>query len=376
MNKPHLISDSAHGTLPARGVVQTWLRFWFTPTDPVGLHAIRLLSGLLFLFWLLSFVGHYDAFFGLQGWFDQQAYQAYADAASRPEGGGGPPITWSVVYLAGTDATLLTVIYWSSVAILVLFTLGVATRITAVLTWVVVASFTANPAISYDGDALLLVLALYLMVGYLLFGLRQPSRSWPERLLSITPAWLLGRDRNPSVAANMTLRLLQVHFAIIICVSGFHKLQLMEWWSGTSFWYALYRPFETTVEQARQHAANATFYLSILSLGAYLALAWQIGYPLFAWRRGWWRLVLLGGAVLGWLAIAFMYRLPLFGPAILIGSLCFLTTAEWRWALGLLGRIPGAQWLATEPELASEPRRRSRERERSDGLPATAARDR
>jgi hypothetical protein len=150
--------------------------------------------------------------------------------------------------------------------------------------------------------------------------------------------WFPGRyaaGARKSVAANLALRLLQVHIALVLCVSGFHKLQFAEWWSGANFWYALYPPLETTLDQARAHAPHAALYLSMLSLGAYLTLAWQIGFPLFAWRPRW-RVVLLGGVAIGWLGTAFLYRLPLFGPAFCIGALSFLRPEEWRRVAGWL----------------------------------------
>ena len=323
-----------------KGLVRAWIEFWFTPIDPVGLHAVRMLSGLLFLTWLLGFAGHHEALFSLVGWFDTKAY---LEAGRVPEGVPAP-ISWSILYLAGENSALLAVIYWSTLAVFALFTLGVAPRVTGVLTWLMVCSYTANPAISYDGDALLILLAFYLMVGYLLFGWEENRESLLSRLVVSRSAFLLGTSR-PSVGANVTLRLLQVHFALIVCTSGLHKLQYAEWWAGFTFWYALIRPFETTVEQAREYAANASAFLSLLSLGAYLALAWQLGYPFFAWRSRW-RLVLLGGALIGWIATAFLHRLPLFGPAYLIGSLCFLTPGEWRGAFARLARLPGLGFLA------------------------------
>lgn len=362
MNKAHAAHDAP---TPRRGIVRAWMEFWFTPTDPIGLHAVRFLSGLLFLAWLLAFAGEHAALFGLGGWFDEPAYRE----ASRQPDGTPAPITWSVLYLAGSDPTLLTALYWASVVALVFFTLGVAPQGTALLAWVVIASYTANPAISYDADTLLIVLAFYLMIGYLLFALPRPGQPWRGQFLVPPISWLLGRavpgaDAAPSVAANFTLRLLQVHFALIVCVSGFHKLQYAEWWAGANFWYALHPAFETTLDQSRRHAPNARFYLTILSLGAYLGLAWQITYPVFAWRPRW-RIVLLGGAAVGWLATAFLYRLPLFGPAILIGSLAFLTAAEWRGALGWLLRLPGLRalsgWLPATADALGTPRSRQRE---------------
>ena len=69
-----------------------------------------------------------------------------------------------------------------------LFTLGIATRITGVLTWVAVVSFLGNPAASYDADFLINILAFYLMLGYLLLGfwngrlsIFEPINSFPVR---------------------------------------------------------------------------------------------------------------------------------------------------------------------------------------------------
>lgn len=353
MNKPHMSHESQLPGVSRKGLVRAWVSFWFTPTDSIGLHAVRMLSGLLFLTWLLGFAGHHEAMFSLGGWFDTQAY---LEAGKVPEGVPAP-ISWSILYLAGENTALLTAIYWSSLAVFALFTLGIAPRITGVLTWLMVCSYTANPAISYDGDALLIVLAFYLMVGYLLVGWENPGESFISRLVVSRSALFLGSS-GLSIGANVTLRLLQVHFALIVCTSGLHKLQHAEWWAGYTFWYALVRPLETTVEQASEYAANASSFLSILSLGAYLTLAWQLSYPFFAWRPRW-RLLLLGGALIGWIATAFLHRLPLFGPAYLIGSLCFLTPAEWRGAFAWLTRLPGLGFLAaTDDATAARSRRK------------------
>lgn len=324
---------------------RSWAAFWFTPADPTGLHVLRVLAGLLFLAWLLPFAGQVGAFFGPQGWFDLTAYHEWAefrDAAPAPLG-------WSALYLCGPSPALLRAAYWLSVAVLALFTLGVATRVTAVLAWVIVVSFAANPVISYDGDPLLGILAFYLMVGYLLLGLWDGGRSLWSRLLGPADAWLFARrpegGRTPSYAANLAVRLIQVHFALVLVVGGLHKLQFGDWWAGSALWYPLHPPSGVTAAALRGYAGWGAFYLQLLSLAGYLALAWQIGFPLFAWRRRW-RPVLLGGALAGWLGSAFVYRLPLFGPVLAIACLSYLTPAEWLavtgWAARLT-RLPGAR---------------------------------
>ncbi len=341
---------------PTGGLFSSWVRFWFTPADPIGLHVVRVLAGLLFLAWLLPLAGHIDALYGLNGWFDQQAY---AEAA-KLTGGPPKPITWSVLYLAAADPRLLTAAYWLSVGVVLLFTLGLFPRITGVLSWVVAASFTAHPAMDADADPLLLLLAFYLMLGYLLLGLRDGRQSWATRLLGPLPLWLqrcLGRTDpvavRPSVGANVALRLLQVHLAIAVVAGGLHKLQFGDWWAGVALWFPLHPPFETTVAAARAASAQAQLYLGLLSVAAYLTLAWQLTFPVFAWRPRW-RWLLLGGAVIGWLGTAFVYRQPLVGPALLVGCLSFVSPAAWHLLADLLSGLPVLRRLASARPEANE----------------------
>jgi hypothetical protein len=326
---------------PSTGLAASWVRFWFAPIDPVGLHALRVLAGLLFLCWLLPFAGAQQTLFGLGGWLDARGY----GEASHLQGLPPHLFGWSVVYLCGTNPILLDVVYWLSVAAIVLFTLGLWTRLTGVLTWIVVVSYTANPAVAYDADPLLLLLAFYLMVGYLLLGQWRTGQSSAARLLGANDTWLFRRTASgeqgaqESVAANLALRLFQVHFAIALVASGLHKLQSKEWWDGLAPWFYTHPPMQATLSEVRTYAPHAGTYLTLFSLASYAVLAWQLGFPAFAWRRGW-RAVLLGGALAAWLACALL-PLPLFGPLVMVICLGYLTPTEWRRLQSLLGRLRG-----------------------------------
>src|ERR1051326_8329996 len=121
VSKPRPISRvssvSPERTLtPATGLLPAWTRFWFAPTDPVGLHVVRVAAGLVFLAWLLPLAGHVEALFGLAGYFDRQAYGPASSLIGAPF----QPPTWSLVYLCGADATRLTALYWLSIIVLVL----------------------------------------------------------------------------------------------------------------------------------------------------------------------------------------------------------------------------------------------------------------
>jgi len=310
--------------------LQAWQGFWFTAIPPLGLHALRVLASLLFLAWLLPFAGQVEALFGMQGWFDSEAYREASRWAEAPV-----PM-WSLLWPAGIgmNGTVLHLVYWGTLAVFLLFTLGVATRVTAVLTWVLVVSFAANPATHFDADDLLGILAFYLMIGYLLLGQWSVHQSVWGRVFGTRATWLFGSGvpaatEPPSHAANLAIRLFQVHFALIVLTSALHKLQFGAWWSGTAFWYPLLSPLTTTEPQIRALSSIRDGFLFVLSVIQYAALAWQLCFPLFAWRPGRLRLVLFGGAVLGWLACWDFYQMPLFGPFYLIGCLSYLTPSEW-----------------------------------------------
>ncbi|MFO0846248.1 MAG: hypothetical protein U0797_28360 [Gemmataceae bacterium] len=322
------------------GLFAGWNRFWFAPTDAFGLHLVRVATGVLLLAWLLPLAGQVEPLFGLQGWFDHQAFveARRLDPMSVPK-----PIArdnWSLLYLAGKSGAALQAMYWGSIAVLALFTLGIATRLTAPAAWVVVVSFTATPLFDEEVDPVLHMLTLYLAVGYLLLGQWSWRQSLFGRLFGSSDGMLFSRllrkapPAPPSVGANLALRLLQVHFAVLVVTTGLTKLQIGEWWSGVPHWYNIFSPMTATMERIRQVAPDPPWFFAQLNVLAYATLAWQIFFPTFAWRGGWCRLLLLGGAVAGWLGLALLYKLPLFGPAFAIGCMAYISGREW----GLLGQ--------------------------------------
>jgi hypothetical protein len=340
-------------------LVQLWTRFWFSPADPIGLHCIRFLAGLLFIFWLLPLANQYQALFSLNGWLDRQSYIETSRIPAVTFG-------WSLLYLAGNNPLLVTVLYWGALAVFALFALGVWPRITGILTWVLVVSFLANPVTQGEADPLLAVLAFYLMLGYVLLGQWELRQSWFKRLAGPALVWPFKRFAAPdsrfeesgrSYAANLAIRLLQVHFAIIVLASGLHKLQSGDWWAGVALWYPLHPPFQTTPESIDAEAANAGSKLFMLSLAQYIYLGWELTFPFFAWRRRW-RPVLLGGAVAGWIGALAIYRAPLFGPIYLLGCLSYLTPREWRFATDRIGQGSNA----AKPDERAEPLRKQRAR--------------
>lgn len=303
---------------PLHRLADRWSAFWFTPVDSLSLHIPRVVFGLVFLVNLLAIYGYRHELLGLSGWFDQVAYVE----GVRIEGSHPNLTGWSPLFVASSD-TLMTALYVGSIVVVSLFTIGVATRITGVLTWLAAVAFTTNPATSFGGDAVLLIVSFYMMLGYLFLGLR--SGKGPSGWLG---NWGLGLSQHAlSVGAGTTVRLMQVHFAIMLVTSGLHKLQIGAWWAGVPLWFPLHPAFETTLDSLNVGSPNA--YMTILSLGAYAILVWQLTFPFVAWRPNWKWWVVAGGVVAA-VGCPAIYGLPLFGGLTLTGCLAFVDGRTYR----------------------------------------------
>jgi hypothetical protein len=320
----------------ADGFKATWTNFWFAPANPVGLHALRVLSGLLFLACYLPLAGYVEEIFGLQGWVDAATLRG----ANRLPEGPPAPIGWSLFYLTEKVPALVQPLYWTAMVVFALFTLGIATRLTSVLTWVFLVSFLANPGTRLEVDYMLVIPAFYLMIGYLFLGQRAQKMSPVERFLGGCSTLLFApllRDKSKeeppsSVAANLAMRLFQVHFALIVVTSCLHKLQSGDWWSGVALWYPMHPPYETTADYIRNLAPNRLTIIFFLSLVQYPALAWQLTFPMWAWRPRFRPLLVVGGLI-GWAMCAWVYEMPLFGAFYFVGCLSFLKPEEWLWVI-------------------------------------------
>src|SRR5262249_10078030 len=124
--------------------------------------------------------------------------------------------------------------YVLSMLVLSLFTVGLFTRWTSILSLIVVISFAHRvPAATFGLDQINGMLTLYLAIG--------PS----GHALSLD-RWLSGRRQGssdpgpvPSAGANLALRLINVHMCVIYFFAGISKLQGESWWTGEAIWRAV-----------------------------------------------------------------------------------------------------------------------------------------
>jgi hypothetical protein len=214
-------------SFPTR-VAEGWNDFWYTPVDPTLLGLLRIMTGLMLLYthavWGLALV----EFFGPDAWISRELVDVVETGHNIFPNHFAFSVWWLVPPRWIWPAYVLMML------ILTLFTIGLWTRITSLLSLVVVISFVNRvPEALFGLDKMNAIFTFYLTVG--------PS----GKALSVD-AWLARRRRRGaapadverSVGANFALRLIQVHMCIIYLFAGISKLQGAPWWTGEAMWLA------------------------------------------------------------------------------------------------------------------------------------------
>jgi hypothetical protein len=279
-----------------------WSRFFFRPADPTALGLIRIAVGLL-AGWSLFVIGlDLHAYLGSQGWVD-------AESARRAM----PPFAWSFWFFV--PDSMLRPVWVACLVVFGLFTAGLFSRTTAVLAWVIVVSTVRRAPFALFGfDQILSLLTLYLAA----CGASGQALS-VDRLLRRS-----GRSA-PTITANISLRLIQLHLAFIYGMAGLAKLQGPSWWNGMAIWGTM-----TAGEFASLDFTGLAAWPKLLNLMTHASLALEILYPIFIWI-GITRPLMVIGAVLLHLGIAVVSPgLTEFGLAMIVGNLAFVSGAWLR----------------------------------------------
>ena len=125
----------------ARAVASGWDRFVFTPADPTPLGLIRVVVGAL-LFWSLLVYGvDLAGYFGSLGWANLEVVQLFRHERA--------PSSWSGWFWV-PDAVLRPA-WVACLVVLGRFTVGLFSRVTAVLAWMIAASTAIRSPISVYG---------------------------------------------------------------------------------------------------------------------------------------------------------------------------------------------------------------------------------
>ena len=311
----------------ASGLARGWSRFFFLPADPTPLGLIRAAVGLLG-FWSLFVIGlDLHDYLGSDGWSNAaDSYRAM------------PPFGWSFWFFV--PDSLLRAAWLASLAVFAMMTVGLFSRTTSVLAWIIIVSTVRRIPIALFGfDQILSTLALYLAASGAsgqAVSLDRFFRRYREARLNaaivrpkgarVVSPTTPGRP-TPTVSANLGLRLIQLHLAFIYGMAGLAKLQGPSWWSGMALWGTM-----TAGEFAWLDFTRLAAWPAVLNAMTHGSLALEIAYPVLIWFRAT-RPLMIAGAVLLHLGIALVSPgLAEFGLAMIAANLAF---ASGRWLRSL-----------------------------------------
>jgi len=277
-----------------------WTRFWFTPSDPTTLCAMRVLVGLLAVYLHGTLLLDVVEFFGPNG--------LLPTAEIAPLEGR----TFSYLNFVSTPGELWAV-QLIGLAVLVSFTVGLWTRITSILSLLVFLSDVQRaPMITGPTEPIVAMLLAYLCLAPC--GRRFSVDHWLAARRGKVPA-----DANAlSTSATIATRLVQVHLALWVAMMGFSKLTGDTWWSGLGMWWLIARPGSRLVDFSWLHTNPR-----LIDAWTHAVVFFELAFPILVWIPLARPLVLTAGLII-WTSLALVTGDITFAVALAIASMAFI----------------------------------------------------
>jgi hypothetical protein len=291
------------------GIGRGWNRFWFTAIDPLPLAVVRIGAGLVALLHLLSFNNDLTRWFAANGILPPAMIRNLEILQVEAN--------YHYSYLSWFDQPgELWTMHAIGLLIALALTLGLFTRVTSVLTLLVVLSYSHRaPMLTGQLEPVLSMLLFYLCFG------PAGARLSLDRLLAKRFGW---KRVERSIAANVSLRLIQVHGAAFYAIFGLSKLYGDAWWGGEGVWLLLAqthsRPFDLSWLRD---------YPRVLNGWSHLIVAYELLFPILIWNRLA-RPLMLAIGVFVWLSIGLITGLIPYALAMLVVNRAFIPASELR----------------------------------------------
>jgi hypothetical protein len=255
-------------------------------------------------------------------------------------------------WLHMTDPTTMWAYHAACLVVFALFTVGLWTRVTSVMTWALTLTYIhRSPVILFGQDTMQTILLTYLMVGpsgaaFSVDALRARYRASRAVMGSGRPvAWadavLTGPQ--PSWLANFAVRMFQVHFCFVYMSSGISKLKGPAWWNHSAAWMTLVNPEFGPIRYPvyewlmRGLAENRLLIALICASIAVFTIALEVGLPFLVWTRA--RPIAVAGSILLHTGIAIIMGLCVFSLYMLNLLLAYFPARLIRSRIGV---TPGA----------------------------------
>jgi hypothetical protein len=316
---------------------QAWNNFWFKPADPATLSLLRILAGGMLLYthavWSLDLSG----FIGPEGYTPVEFLRTQIHGPPPTAEAPNPTAPWSLwsVFFWINSTWLLWTVHIFALAVFFCLFVGLFSRTAAVLGYLFAVSYVhrVTPGAFFGLDKTNCMLAMYLLLGPC--GARYSlDRLWRLRKGTAT-------DPQPSTAANLATRLMQVHLCIMYLFSGLAKMEGLSWQMGTAVWWAA-----ASYEYQSIPLTWLAGWPALVALATHMTVYWEAFYCCLVWNRFarpivlWIALAVHGG-------IALFLGMITFGLAMIFANMSFLkpeTVRAWvdpiasRISLALVGR--------------------------------------
>lgn len=288
-----------------------WNRFWFTPADPATLGLLRILAGAMILYTHAVWTLDLTAFLGRESWLNR-------DVVTLMQRGGWQ---WSYLWWCESPAVLWST-HFIALGICLMFTLGLWTRVTSVLTCFITLSYAhRTPDALYGLDQINGFLSLYLALG-------------PSGAAYSVDRWLLARKTagalppaRPTISANIATRLIQWQLCVLYLFAGLSKLQGQAWWDGTAFWGAV-----ANLEYQSLDMLWLVNYPSLVNVLTHVTIVFEISYIVLIWGRLS-RPLVLALAIPLHMGIGICLGMMTFGTVMLIANVAFISPSLVRMLL-------------------------------------------
>ncbi|QEL13736.1 HTTM domain-containing protein [Limnoglobus roseus] len=200
-----------------------------------------------------------------------------------------------------SDPTEMAVAHGVILVVMVLFTIGLFTRVTSVLTWLAAVGYIQRTQqVLFGMDTMMNLLLIYLMIGSSgaalsvdrLIARYRASRNSLRRTGGLdgpTRAFLAAPPK--SVVAGFALRLVQFHFCIIYLAAGMSKLQGGSWWNTNAFWDTMANPEFTLIhfrwyeDWLRFMVQHRIVYACMAGFMVVFTFVMELGLPFLIWGR-------------------------------------------------------------------------------------------
>ncbi|MFT5524269.1 MAG: hypothetical protein ACI9G1_003631 [Pirellulaceae bacterium] len=312
--------------------VQAWDRFWFAPSRPHTLAAIRVLAGAMLFYTHLVWAMDLSAFLGPDSWLS-------ADLAAR--------LTRSEFAFSHLAYIQSPALLWTShiaaLVVFILFTVGYKTRVMAVLSWLLALSYCHRLSGALFGlDQVNVMLAMYLMLGPC--GAVYSVDRWLEKRKGT--AWV-----PETTSANLAIRLIQIHLCVIYLFGGIGKMRGEFWWDGSAVWFSL-----ANYEYQSLDVTWLGLSPMLIAVMTHLTVFWETFYGVLIWPKMT-RPLMLIMAVLVHGGICLFLGMITFGTAMLIANLAFVAPPTIEAVTSWVGRRVG---VSNERAVASQPKGQGR----------------